>query len=254
MRNIKLTLTYNGNNFCGFQRQPDHLSVQGELERALELVVKEKVKLKGAGRTDSNVHALGQVANFKTHSLQKLQAIQKSVNARLAPHISVLDIEEVPLNFHSRFDAQIRIYHYYIHNEPFPHPLLYNLALNIKLPLNLKLMQQAARLFPGERNFASFTLANYQETSLVRTIYKFEVESLKFRFFPFCEPQNFIVCRIEASSFLPLMVRMMIGSLIRVGLERLSLETLQEVIASCGKRMGGPAVKACGLYLMGVKY
>ena len=162
LRNIKLTLEYDGTDFNGWQIQAKgQRTVQGEIESALKKIfpphrTADRIKLYGSGRTDAGVHALGQIANFKTHTILKTEVLRKALNANLPPDIVIVRVEDVPLNFHAQYSAKSKIYRYTILNRDSRPAYARQLCLHFPYQLNLKLLRQEARVLVGRKDFRSF--------------------------------------------------------------------------------------------------
>jgi len=164
MRNIKLTLEYDGTNYAGWQVQVrKHRTIQETLEKALKRILRKKIKLTGSGRTDSGVHAKAQVANFKTNSTIPVGKLQRALNSSLPDDIVIVRIEEVGLDFHSRFDAKSKVYRYTILNRAYPSALLKDSVYFYPHMLNIKLMQDESRVLLGKHNFKSFRTSTKME-------------------------------------------------------------------------------------------
>ncbi|HEX2915044.1 MAG TPA: tRNA pseudouridine(38-40) synthase TruA [Chloroflexia bacterium] len=266
MRNIKLVLEYDGTDFSGSQLQANGRTVQGELEKALAsltgLPAGERCKVSLAGRTDTGVHASGQVANFKTASAHSLETFRRGLNALLPFDIAVLSVEEVDEEFHARFSARERYYRYRILNRPARSPLLRRYALQVAQPLKLEAMQAAANRLVGEHDFASFAGAGWgipagegaetEENDGPSTVRKV-LKATWSREMP--DPaQTVLVLEIAANAFLPHMVRNIVGTLLQVGKGEISPDDFEEIIAACDRRRAGPTAPACGLSLVEVRY
>ncbi|MDP2939128.1 MAG: tRNA pseudouridine(38-40) synthase TruA [Candidatus Omnitrophota bacterium] len=254
MRNIKLTLEYEGTNFCGWQTQKvrsqksevrsQRRTVQETLENALKRILNEKIKLIGSGRTDSGAHALGQVANFKTNSRLSVADIKRALNAVLPADIAIKKIEEAPSDFHSRFDVKSKIYRYTILNSPIRSVMQRNFYYFYPYKLNLNAMRQAARLLLGRKDFKSFQVSDKRYRSSKRHIKNI---SLK-------KEGNFINFDIEADGFLYKMVRSIVGTLMEVGQGKLKPKDLQKILIQKNRKFAGPTVPAKGLTLVKVIY
>ncbi len=252
-RNIKLTLEYDGTNYCGWQVQNHPASkslrrrkksIQEVLEKALSKILRKKVATIVSGRTDAGVHALGQVANFKTNSKIPPVNLQNAINSFLPDDISVIAAQEVPSDFHSRFDAKTKIYRYNIINRPFPAALLRNQVLFHPYPLDFKRMQQEARVLEGRHNFKSFQASEKRQKSTVRTIKRISV----------AKKGDLIYIDIEGSGFLYNMVRNIVGTLIEVGRGKFPKGCLKTILRSRNRKLAGPTAPARGLCLLAVNY
>lgn len=247
MRNLRLEIEYDGTNYCGWQIQRNSNnkpSIQETLEKTLRKILQEKIKLIGSGRTDAGVHALAQVANFKTNSKVALEKLQKALNGNLPDDITISKIEEVSFKFNSRFNAKSKLYRYTILNRNYPSAGLRNTTYFYPHPLNIKLMQKEAKVLLGRHNFAAFVGANKTEINAVRTIKRIKITKDK----------DLIYIDIEADGFLYNMVRNIVGTLIEIGRGKFSKGSLKRILASRNRKLAGPTAPAYGLYLLKVKY
>ena len=244
MRNIKLTVEYDGTNYAGWQVQArKHRTIQGTLENALQKILGRRTKIAGSGRTDAGVHAIGQVANFKTDSALAVRKLQKALNAVLPDDISVIKAEEAILDFHSRFSAKSKVYRYAILNRQARPALLKDTVYFVPYLLNLKLMQTEARGLLGRHKFKSFQAAADKKDS-VKTIKNIKVSRGK----------DFIYIDIEADGFLYNMVRNIVGTLIDIGRGKLAEGSMKKILLARNRRCAGPTVPAKGLCLLEVRY
>ena len=246
MRNLKLTLEYDGTSFFGFQRQPHHPTIQEALEKALSKLLNRKTKIAAAsGRTDTGVHAEGQVVNFKTKNKMPAAQIQKALNAILPREIAVRKIEEVPDAFHARYSAKSKTYEYRIWNDLVRSPLMRAHAYFVSTPLDFVRMKQGAKLLTGKHDFCSFCSASgVVRENTVRTLKRFQVT----------KKGPLIRIQVEADGFLYHMVRNLAGSLIELGQKKISLQDLKKIIVAKDRRKAGGMVPARGLVLIGVNY
>lgn len=241
----KLTIEYDGTPFVGWQKQENRLSVQGVLEKAISVAVREPVDVQGSGRTDAGVHALGQVAHFDCSTEQNTYKLRESINALVRPHpISVKEIDLVPDDFHARFSARQRSYLYKIQNTRFPPALDRNRVWWFVHPLDEIKMQQAANLLIGKHDLSTFRAAQCQAKSPVKTIDSLTVS----------REGNFILIQIKARSFLYHQVRNIAGSLAYVGCGKWTVEDFKEAFEACDRKRGGETAPAQGLYFVSVCY
>ena len=175
MRNIKLTIEYDGKDFNGWQKQPNKLNIQGTIERAIEQITGETIELNASGRTDAGVHAWGQVANFKTNSNIPIEKIPIAINTKLKKTIRIINAEEVDERFHSRLTCKQKTYRYVINNSGIESAIYRNLEYYVPQELDVEKMKQAAILFEGEHDFKAFKASGTSSKSSVRKIYKAEV-------------------------------------------------------------------------------
>lgn len=242
MNNYKLILQYDGSGYSGWQIQENARTVQQEIIDAIKVILKEEVNLIGSGRTDAGVHALGQVANFRTDKEIDLYKFQFSLNSILPEDISILSIEKVHENFHSRFDAKKRTYIYLI--SQVKSPFYKNFSFFYPQKIDLEILNDLSKLFLGRKNFSSFCKK------------KSEVEN------KFCEvneiswSNQFDLCvfKISADRFLHGMVRAIIGTLLKAIKMEKPEEYIREVIKSENRESAGEAVPAKGLFLHKVEY
>lgn len=241
----KLLIEYDGTNFVGWQRQKSGLAVQEVIEQALKTALREEVTLFGSGRTDTGVHALGQVAHFETNQNLNLFKIRESLNALIRPHlISIHEVTKVSDDFHARFSAIERSYTYQILNTPFPPALLKNKAWWVRTPLDIEQMQKAADLLIGKHDFSTFRASECQAKSPIKTI-----NSIYFE-----KQDDIIKMHISAKSFLHHQVRNIIGSLVLVGQKKWSINDFETAFKGKDRRLGGPTAPAEGLYFVSVQY
>lgn len=245
MRNIKLTIEYDGTHYLGWQRQKRGPTIQETIETAIEKITKNGVKLIGSGRTDSGVHALGQVANFKTASGLPAYQFQNALNSTLPRDISILKSEEVDVSFHAQFNAKTKSYAYIILYRPYPSALERVRAWHIPFTLHLPEMKEASKALIGEHDFRAFGLSTHTLRSTVRKVSRLEI-SLR---------ENDNLCfEIEATGFLKRMARLIVGTLIQVGRHRMTIDELREILESGERTKFVRAAPPWGLYLKDVKY
>lgn len=241
----KLTIEYDGTPFCGWQRQQGQLTVQETLEEALKTALRQKVELVGSGRTDTGVHAIGQVAHFDTDISVDTYKLRESLNALVRPHpVSVREIEPVPDTFHARFSAKQRTYIYRIQNTRFPPALNANRVWWFVHPLDAEKMQKAANLLIGKHDLSTFRAAGCQAKSPLKTIDELTVS----------RTGDEVIIEIKARSFLYHQVRNIAGSLVYVGCGKWSLADFKAAFEACDRTRGGETAPACGLYFKSVAY
>lgn len=241
---IKLTLEYDGTNFCGWQLQPNGLTVQGTLEQALATVLRAPVRVTAAGRTDAGVHARGQVAVFRAPAPLDLEPLCRSINALAGPDISAVTAEVVADDFDPRRSARSRLYAYYLLNRPAPSPLWRNRAWHVPYPLDVGAMGEAATLLGGDLDFSSFRDAGCDAKTPVRRAIRSEVT----------RDGDIIVYNIEATAFLRHMVRIIVGTLVAVGSGAISAGQFREILLARDRTKAGVTAPPHGLYLMEVRY
>jgi tRNA pseudouridine38-40 synthase len=241
----KLTIEYDGGPYQGWQRLPDAPSVQGALEDAVEKLTGVRSDVIGAGRTDSGVHAYGQVAHVDIERSFEGWKLVEALNAHLRPHpISVLNAEEAPADFHARFDATARAYTYELINRRAPLALDLGRAWRIGRPLDVPMMDEAAQVLRGNHDFTTFRDTKCQAKSPVKTLDIASVESVNEQ----------VIFHFEARSFLHSQVRSMVGTLVEVGLGKMTVEQVAEVLAAADRTRCGPVAPPDGLYLVRVDY
>ncbi|MEI8295245.1 MAG: tRNA pseudouridine(38-40) synthase TruA [Alphaproteobacteria bacterium] len=246
MFRYKLTIEYDGLRFCGWQRQKAVIpSVQEAIEAALCEVFGYAPLVEGAGRTDSGVHALGQVAHCDLQDSLPEYRIQDALNRFLAPKgASVIAVEAVPSDFHARFSATSRSYVYKICNRRPPTPLSDTRAWHIIQPLNIKAMQEAALALIGTHDFSSFRASACQAPSPIKTLEDFT----------FTQIGEQITVSIQARSFLHNQVRIMVGTCVKIGLGRWPTTKMQEILEAKNRCQSGLTAPPHGLYLAHVSY
>src|SRR5438128_1954048 len=251
MRHFKLTIAYEGTDFHGWQMQSNKPTVQGEIVNVLERVTQERVFLHGAGRTDAGVHALGQVASFKTQSALSAEEFQRALNALLPPTIRIVAAEEVGPDFHARWSARSKTYRYRLYRGKVVPPSLWRYVLHYPFPLDEDKMRDAAARFGGSHAFASFAAStgseeDDKERSTVREIYSTElVRSLD---------NEELVFTVRGRSFLRYMVRKMVGTLLDVGRGRLAPEDIDRLYEMKDRSKSGPTVPPQGLCMVSVEH
>ena len=244
MRNIKLTIEYDGKDFNGWQKQPNKLNIQGEIERAIKDITGEEVDLIASGRTDAGVHALGQVANFKTESNIPVEKIPIALNTKLKRSIRILVAEEVDERFHSRYNCKKKTYRYVINNSANGTAIYRNLEYNFSQKLNADKMNEAVKYFIGEHDFKGFKASGTSSKSSVRTIYDAKVYKNGDR----------VNIELTGNGFLYNMVRIIAGTLIEVGIEKILPDQMTDIINSKERIKAGKTLPPNGLYLVKVEY
>jgi tRNA pseudouridine38-40 synthase len=258
MRNLKLTLEYAGTNYSGWQVQSiSPNTIQQILEKSLYKILGEKVKVIGSGRTDAGVHAIGQVANFHTHSRIPVQNLQAALNAHLPADIVITRVEEVDPEFHAIADVKTKVYRYIILNRPYRSGLLKDRAYFFRFPLDLNLMRKESRCLIGKHDFKAFCASHSSVKSTVRSIKKINLKKIPAHVFwgsSGTGDDSVIIIDIEADGFLYNMVRGIVGTLIEIGRGRFPEGSLRKILESCNRKLAGPTVPARGLSLIKVNY
>lgn len=242
--NIKLTVEYDGTNYCGWQVQPNGESVQAVLERAIATFVGKPTRLLGSGRTDAGVHALGQVANFFCTRDHDPHRMRRALNALTPADIAITRVEMVPDSFDARRDGRSRVYEYHILNRPTASPFYLNRAWHLHDPLDVAAMRAATTCLVGEHDFSSFRAAGCEAAHPVRTVYHTCLE----------KRADLLVYTIEATAFLRHMVRNIIGTLAEVGRGLRSPDGFSDLLEERDRTKAGPTAPANGLYLVEVRY
>jgi tRNA pseudouridine38-40 synthase len=242
---FKLTIEYDGSPFSGWQRLSEGASVQGALEDALARVIGTRAEITGAGRTDAGVHALGQAAHVDVDKPFEPWRLAEAINAHLRPHpVAVLRAEEAAPDFHARFDAIRRVYLYRIVNRRAPLTLEQGKAWRAAAELNASAMQAAAQTLIGQHDFTTFRDSQCQAKSPVKTLDRCEVS----------REGEAVLVRCEARSFLHRQVRSIVGTLVEVGLGKMSADDVAAALAAKDRARCGPVAPPDGLYLVRVDY
>lgn len=244
MKRVRLVIAYDGTNYCGWQIQINGLTVEEVLNKALSDLLGENIAVIGASRTDSGVHALGNVAVFDTDTRIPAEKISFALNQRLPDDIRIQKSEEVSPEFHPRFCDSVKTYEYKILNTKFPNPMLRLYAHFVYMPLDVEKMKEAAAYIVGEHDFASFCSAGSQVKTTIRKIYTLDISK-----------EGDIICiRISGNGFLYNMVRIIVGTLLKVGLKVYPPEHVEEILLLKDRYAAGPKAPAKGLTLIDIKY
>ena len=244
--NIKILIEYDGTGYHGWQRQKNALSIQEVLEDAISSITRETIKIIGAGRTDAKVHAIGQVANFRSNTKIPIEKLPYAINSRLPNDIAVKDAKIVPEDFHAQFSAKSKIYIYRIYNAPFPSPLLRNYTYFFPLALNISAILKALPFFIGTHDFAAFMASGSDVKSTVRKIERLEIHKR--------QNMDLLEFKIQANGFLYNMVRIIVGTLVEVGLGKIEPEEIKSIIKSKRRENAGRTLPPQGLCLREVIY
>lgn len=256
MRNIKLIIEYDGTNYAGWQTQlvnskskftnPENNTIQRTIEKTLNKILQEEISIIGSGRTDAGVHALEQVANFKSENSLPINSLARGLNALLPDDIAIKKIEEMREDFHSRYSAKSKIYRYTILNTSFPSPILKRYSYFYPYSLNLPLIKREIKHLLGKHNFKSFCASGSGAKDAVRTIKKISVKRNTF------SDWKLIGITIEADGFLYKMVRNIVGTLIDIN--RKKLKGIKEVLKAGDRRKAGMTAPPEGLCLIKIRY
>lgn len=244
MRNIKLTIAYDGTDYSGWQKQTDKKTVEGEIEKVLSEILKEEVDIKGSGRTDSGVHAIGQVANFKTDKNIGIDELQRGCNTMLPRDIAIVKIDDVGDSFDSRKSTKTKHYRYIVNNSEIHDALNKDREYQYKYKVNLENMKKAASYVLGEHDFTAFRSLGSSSKRVIQEIYRLDITT----------KNNKIFVDIVGSGFLYNMVRIVVGTLLEVGSGKLKPEVIKEMLETGDRKLGGKTVPAMGLYLVEVAY
>ena len=241
---MRAAVEYDGTRFCGFQYQPSVRSVAGDLEAALSRLMSEPIKITGAGRTDTGVHASGQVISFTTSRSFPFDRLAIALNANLSDDLSVREVEIVDGRFSARFSARERTYVYAILNRPDRSALLTHRAYHVYRDLDLDAMRRAARHVIGEKDFLSFCGTLPESGGTVRNVKSLDIK----------ERSGLVRVHIKADGFLHRMVRTIVGTLVECGTGRRDPASMEQIIEARDRRAAGLTAPAHGLYLAGVTY
>ena len=244
MKRVKLTVAYDGTNYCGCQLQPNGLAVQEVLNRCLSEFLGTETEVIGASRTDAGVHALGNIAVFDTEARMPAEKFSYALNTRLPQDIRIQDSCQVPEDFHPRFQETIKTYEYKIYNRQFPDPCERLYSLFYYWDLDVERMKKAAAYLVGEHDFTSFCTKKEEVTNCVRTIYSLDVE----------KNGDMITIRIRGNGFLYNMVRIITGTLLRVGGGLIEPERIPEILAAKDRSAAAETAPAHGLKLVKIEY
>ena len=234
-----LTVAYDGANYCGWQIQPNGDTIEGQLNKHLSELLQEPIKVTGASRTDAGVHALCNLAVFDTQARMPAEKISYALNQRLPEDIRIQCSQEVASDFHPRKVPTRKTYEYKIFNAQFPNPIVRLYSHFTYVPLDVEKMQEAAKYFIGEHDFAAVSTFKPEVESTVRTIYDLSVK----------KDGEMITIRVTGNGFLYNMVRIIAGTLIEVGRGRIDPSAIPGILVSRDREQAGPTAVACGLTL-----
>lgn len=244
MKRVKLTIAYDGTNYCGWQIQNNGITIEEVINRELTRLLGEEIKVIGASRTDSGVHALGNVAVFDTETRIPAEKISFALNQKLPDDIRITNSCQVADDFHPRYCDTIKNYEYRIWNDRFPNPLVRLYSKFVYFNIDIERMEKAAAYLVGEHDFKSFCTPRTQVESTVRTVTEIS----------FFKEGNMITMRIKGTGFLYNMVRIIMGTLLKCGMGMYEPEYVKEILDACDRAKAGPKAEACGLTLMGIEY
>ena len=245
LKNFKITIEYDGSAYHGWQRQANDQTIQGEIEKALMTMTGKKVTLTGSGRTDAGVHAFSQAANFHCDTEMGSEAFQKGLNSFLPGDIVITACKQVPENFHARYDVKSKTYHYRILNRPLPAAIYRQHAWHIRKKLDLSAMRSALYHTIGTHDFKAFEGAGSPRANTIRCIINADLIEMD---------NGYLAFEIEGEGFLRFMVRNIVGTLVDVGLGKITPADFNRILASKDRNLASATAPAHGLFLMHVKY
>ncbi|OGR32057.1 MAG: tRNA pseudouridine(38-40) synthase TruA [Desulfobacula sp. RIFOXYB2_FULL_45_6] len=244
-KNFKIVVEYDGTHFFGWQRQKDQKTVQCEIEKILSRIMNQKIRITGSGRTDSGVHAFGQVANFHADTDMKPNMVQKALNGMIKDPIVIRECSLVDDDFHAQYDAISKEYRYYILNREDPCAIGASFQWHIRQPLDMELMGQCCHAIIGVFDFRSFENSGSPRSSTIREIFFSDICQLN---------HNRLVFKICASGFLKYMVRNLIGTIVLAGQKKISVEEFKAILHAKDRTKAGPTAPPHGLFLKQVNY
>ena len=245
MINIRIIIEYDGKDFNGWQKQPNKLNIQGEIERAIEIITGEKVDVIGSGRTDAGVNALAQVANFKVSELKiPVDRLIYAINSQLKKTIRIIKAEIVDDSFHSRYAAKKKTYRYTINNSIAGSAIYRNMQYHYSFKLDEVKMNEGAKYFIGEHDFKAFKASGTSSKSSVRKIYDAKVY----------RDGDLINIELTGNGFLYNMVRIIAGTLLEVGEGKISPKSIEDIIKDGSRKNAGKTLPPNGLCLVSVEY
>ncbi len=255
MKKIKLLLEYDGTDYKGWQIQKTGLTIQGILEEKIVKITGKKSGVIGASRTDAGVHALGQVAAFRTETNLPTERIKGALNALLPQNIRIIDVSEVDNSFHPRNDVRRKSYFYIISNQKKPSAFVHKYAVTVRQFLDFKSIVEASHILIGRYNFSSFMGAGSNIKDPVREIFSLDIEKLeKMNFMTACITGEFLRIRIDADGFLKHMARNIVGTLVEIGRGRIPPHHMEKILKSHDRKLAGPTAPAHGLFLEKIEY
>ena len=244
MRNVMIVCEYDGTGYHGWQRQPNGISIQEVLEEKIGTITQEEIRMTASGRTDAGVHALNQVANFRTKSVIECGNLLKGINSLLPKDIVVKVLRDTDEEFHARYSAKSKIYIYRIFNNPVRSALYRNCSWHLRAPLDVDAMDQAAKILEGMHDFSSFCASGSDAKDHIRTVIDTSVHM----------KGDIISFTIEANGFLRYMVRNIVGLLVDVGKRIIMPAGFAEILGATDRTRAGITAPPQGLFLMEVRY
>lgn len=244
-KNFKLIIEYDGSSYHGWQRQKNRKTIQGEIEKAIMTITGKKIALTGSGRTDAGVHAFGQVANFYCDTEISPEVFQRGLNGLMPKDIIIKECNTVDEKFHARYDAKTKTYRYKILNRTIPAAICRQYAWFIKKKLDLDAMQSAILHIIGTNDFKAFEGAGSPRSSTKRRVINASLQQ---------KEKEYLIFEIEANGFLRFMVRNIVGTLLDVGLCKITPDDFKKILLSKDRNLAGATAPPHGLFLMNVKY
>jgi tRNA pseudouridine38-40 synthase len=245
MKNFKITIEYDGSAYHGWQRQATGRTIQGEIESALAIMTGNRISVTGSGRTDAGVHALNQTANFKCVTSLSPEIFLKGLNSLLPKDIVITSCESVPDKFHARYDVKSKTYHYRLLNRLLPAAIYRQYAWHIRKKLDLKTMQNALSCITGRHDFKAFEGSGSPRADSIRCITAVDLIRTD---------DEYLVLKFVGDGFLKFMVRNIVGTLVDVGLGKITPDDFKQILASKNRNLAGITAPAHGLFLVDVKY
>lgn len=238
-----LFIAYDGSNYCGWQVQPNGISVQEKIETALFTIFREEIKIFGSGRTDSKVHALELRAHFDVNISKEASKLKSSLNGLLPPDIRILDIQKVEKEFHARFSCKRKVYQYHVHTQKVLDPFHRHYRLHFSKSLNLDNIRQGISYLIGTHDFTSFANEAYRgsaKNNPIKTLYRIDLIEKEFG----------LIFELEGDGFLYKMVRNLVGSLLDIGLNKIAPEEIKKILMAKDRRKASTALAPQGLFLI----
>jgi tRNA pseudouridine38-40 synthase len=245
IKNFKLVIEYDGTPFYGWQRQPDVITVQEEIEKALGRILNQDIKIYGSGRTDAGVHALAQTACFNADTNIRPRDLKKGLNSLIKHPIVIHECSLAPLDFHARYSVVSKEYHYLILNRPDPCAVGKTYQWHISKPLDIEPMRACCKRITGVHDFKSFENSGSPRSSTVREIFFSEIDARR---------GSRLVFKIAANGFLKYMVRNLIGTIVLCGEKKISIQEFSQICEARDRTRAGPTAPAHGLFLKQVNY
>lgn len=246
IKNFKIIIEYDGSAYHGWQRQKNCRSIQGEIEKALSTITRESITVTGSGRTDAGVHAFGQTANFHSYTHLSPEVLQKGITSLVSSKdIVIKKCEQIDANFHAQYGAKSKTYRYVILNNATPDAIYRQYSWFVRKKLDIDAMCNSLCHIIGTHDFKAFEGAGSPKTHTIRNIINADIIR---------QNLNYIVLNIEGNGFLRFMVRNIVGTLVDVGLRKITADNFKKILLSKDRGLAGTTAPAHGLFLMNVKY